>query len=100
MGGTVTSELSEEKDLGTVDGVYVSEVIADGAAQEAGIEVGDVIVAVDGAKIKSMARMQEMFTKHQPGDKVKITVLRKNSLICFMTLSKSTLLTVRLCSFI
>jgi Do/DeqQ family serine protease len=77
MGGTVTSELSEEKDLGTVDGVYVSEVIADGAAQEAGIEVGDVIVAVDGTKIKSMAQMQEMFTKHQPGDKVKITVLRK-----------------------
>jgi S1-C subfamily serine protease len=77
MGGTVTSELSEEKDLGTVDGVYVSEVIADGAAQEAGIEVGDVIVAVDGNKIKNMAQMQEMFTKHQPGDKVKITVLRK-----------------------
>lgn len=77
MGGTVTSELSEEKDLGTVDGVYVSEVIADGAAQEAGIEVGDVIVAVDGNKVKSMAQMQEMFTRHQPGDKVKITVLRK-----------------------
>ncbi len=77
MGGTVTSELAEEKDLGTVDGVYVSEVMADGGAQEAGIEVGDVIIAVDGTKIKNMAQMQEVFTKHQPGDKVKITVLRK-----------------------
>ena len=77
MGGTVTSELAEEKDLGAVDGVYVSEVMADGGAQEAGIEVGDVIIAVDGTKIKNMAQMQEVFTKHQPGDKVKITVLRK-----------------------
>ena len=77
MGGTVTSELVEQKDLGVVDGVYVSEVLAEGAAQEAGIEVGDVIVAVDGSKVKNMAQMQEMFTKHQPGDKVKLTVVRK-----------------------
>ena len=77
MGGTVTSELAEEKDLGTVDGVYVSEVMADGGAQEAGIEVGDVIIAIDGTKIKNMAQMQELFTKYQPGDKVNITVLRK-----------------------
>ena len=77
MGGTVTSELAEEKDLGTVDGVYVSEVMPDGAAQEAGIEVNDVIVAVDGSKVKNMAQMQEIFTKHQPGDKVKLTVIRK-----------------------
>ena len=46
------------------------------ANASAGIEVGDVIVAVDGAKIKNMAQMQEMFTKHQPGDKVKLTIMR------------------------
>ncbi len=77
MGGTVTSELVEQKDLGVVDGVYVSEILPEGAAEEAGIEVGDVIVAVDGSKIKNMAQMQEMFTKHQPGDKVELTVVRK-----------------------
>jgi Do/DeqQ family serine protease len=76
MGGTVTSELVEQKDLGVVDGVYVSEILPDGAAEDAGIEVGDVIVAVDGSKVKNMAQMQEMFTKHQPGDKVELTVVR------------------------
>ena len=76
MGGTVTSELVELKDLGVVDGVYVSEILPDGAAEDAGIEVGDVIVAVDGSKVKNMAQMQEMFTKHQPGDKVELTVVR------------------------
>lgn len=77
MGGTVTGELANEKDLGTVEGVYVSEVMPDGAAQEAGIEIGDVIIAVDGSHIKNMAQMQELFTKHQPGDKVKLTIIRK-----------------------
>ena len=77
MGGTVTSELAEQKELGVVEGVYVSEVLADGAAEESGIEAGDVIVAVDGSKVKNMAQMQEMFTKHQPGDKVELTVVRK-----------------------
>lgn len=76
MGGTVTSELADEKDLGTVDGVYVSEVLADGAAQAAGIEAGDVVTAIDGKHIKTMAEMQEMLAKHLPGDKLVVTVLR------------------------
>lgn len=76
MGGTVTSELADEKDLGTVDGVYVSELLTDGAAQAAGIEPGDVVVAIDGKHIKTMAEMQEMLAKHLPGDKLLLTVIR------------------------
>ncbi len=75
-GGTVTSELAEEKNLGTVDGVYVSEVLVDGAAQAAGFEVGDVIVGLDGKPVKTMAEMQEMLAKRLPGDKVKVKILR------------------------
>lgn len=76
MGGTVTSQLSEEKNLGTVEGVYVSEILPDGAAQAVGIEVGDVIVGIDGKKVKTMAEMQEELAKHLPGDKVNIKLLR------------------------
>lgn len=76
VGGTVTSELNEEKNLGTVEGVYVSEIVPDGAAQTAGIEVGDVVVGLDGKVVKTMAEMQEMLAKHLPGDKVKVKLLR------------------------
>jgi S1-C subfamily serine protease len=76
VGGTVTSELNEEKQLGTVDGVYVSEVVADGAAAAAGIKEGDVIVGLDGKSVKSMAQMQEMLTMHVPGDLVSVKILR------------------------
>lgn len=76
VGGTVTSELNEEKNLGTVDGVYVSEIVPDGAAQSAGIETGDVIVGLNGKKVKTMAEMQEELAKHLPGDKVDVKLLR------------------------
>ncbi len=76
MGGTVTSDLNEEKDLGTVEGVYVSELVEDGAAKAAGIEQGDVIVGIDGKSVKTMPEMQEELAKHLPGDKVQIKLMR------------------------
>ena len=63
-------------DLGTVEGVWVEEVVSDGAANEAGLKKGDVIIAVDGKKVAKMAEMQELLSKHRPGDKVQITFLR------------------------
>lgn len=75
-GGTVTAELDKEKDLGTVDGVYVSEVLPDGAAQTAGVEAGDVIIGLNDRRVKSMAEMQEMLAAYLPGDVVTLKVLR------------------------
>ncbi len=76
IGGTVTAELNEEKDLGSVDGIYVSELVPDGAAAAAGIEAGDVIIGLDDKRVKTMPEMQEELAKHLPGDKVKVKVLR------------------------
>ena len=75
-GGTVTAELDKEKDLGTVDGVYVSEVLPDGAAQAAGVEAGDVIIGLNDRRVKSMAEMQEMLAAYLPGDVVTLKLLR------------------------
>ena len=41
-----------EVDLGTVNGIYVAEVSADGAAAAAGLKAGDVITAIDGKAIE------------------------------------------------
>lgn len=76
IGGTVTSELNEEKDLGSVDGVYVSELVPDGAAVAAGLKERDVVIGLDGKRVKTMAEMQELLAKHLPGDKVKVKVIR------------------------
>lgn len=68
-------ENGKEIDLGTMEGIYVSEVSEDGAGHEAGIEVGDVITSVDGKKIKKMAELQEYLANKRPGDKITITFL-------------------------
>ena len=69
-------EESRNKDFGTVDGVYVSEIVEGGAASGADIKKGDVITAIDGKKVKNMAELQENMAKHRPGDKVSVTLLR------------------------
>lgn len=48
-------------------------------AKTAGIEKGDVIVAVNGVKVKSANALQEQISKYRPGDKVQVTVDRNGS---------------------
>ena len=82
MGGDVTNYIDSEKekgnevDLGTVSGVYVSEVTPNSSASEANLMKGDVITAIDGKEVTKMAEMQEELAKHRPGDKVNITYVR------------------------
>jgi S1-C subfamily serine protease len=59
-----------------VKGVYVGGVNDNGAAKEAGIKTGDVIIKVDGHDVNSSSELQEAIGRHRPGDKVGITLLR------------------------
>ena len=64
------------KDFGTNEGVYVADVMENGAAKEAGIKEGDVIVSVNDKKISKMSELQEVITRFSPGDKVSVGILR------------------------
>lgn len=66
----------KEVDLGTMEGIYVDEVTAESAAEEAGLAKGDVIIAVDGKNVSKMSELQETLVKKRPGDKISITYLR------------------------
>ena len=67
----------KEVDLGTNDGIYVVKVAEGTAAEDAGIEDGDVITSVDGQKVTKKAELQEILATKRPGDKVKVVVLHK-----------------------
>lgn len=69
-------EKGKEVDLGTVNGIYVVEVSADGAAYEAGLKASDVITQVDGKKIEKFGELQEIMVSHRPGDKITVTYIR------------------------
>lgn len=66
----------KEVDLGTVTGAYIEEVVADGAAEEAGLEKGDVIIKIDDKEITKSGELQELLAMKQPGDKIQVTYLR------------------------
>lgn len=72
----VNNDLAEEKGLSSTMGIYVDSLTANSAAEEAGIKVGDIIVAVDNHKVNSSPELLERIGRHRPGDGVAITVLR------------------------
>lgn len=57
-------------------GVLVNRVSDNGGAQAAGIEKGDIIIEVDGEKITSFNKLTLAVGSKNPGDKVKVKVLR------------------------
>lgn len=72
----VEKEKGNEVDLGTMEGIYVAEIIEDGAAEEAGLQKGDVITAIDGNKITKFGELQGIIAQKRPGDKVTVKFLR------------------------
>ena len=69
-------EKGNEVDLGTSQGIYVKDVEPKTAAEELGLQEGDVITAIDGKPVTKMAELQEALSQRRPGDKVKVTYLR------------------------
>ncbi|MDX8340054.1 Do family serine endopeptidase [Draconibacterium sp. IB214405] len=76
--GDVNAEIAEELNLDKVEGVYIGGVVANGAAGEAGLKEEDVIISVDGEKVKTAAELQEKVSQYRPGDDVDIVVIRDN----------------------
>lgn len=73
----ISSELAKEHKLNTTSGVYIADIVDNGAAAESGIKKGDVIIAVNGKKTRTTSELQERIGRNRPGDEVEVTVLRK-----------------------
>ncbi len=63
------------------EGVYVEYVDPESDAHKKGLKHGDIIVAVDGVKITSMAELDAEKNKKSPGDTLKLTVYRNTKKI-------------------
>ena len=74
---SVDGNLAKDKDLSLTKGAYVDSLMANSAAAKAGVQAGDIIVAVDGEAVNSSPELQERIARHRPGDQVALTVDRK-----------------------
>jgi len=72
----LTPELSKAFGLDLHQGVVISQVIEDTAAEEAGLKAGDVVTSIDGAPVKSASAMRNMVGLLRVGDEMRITVIR------------------------
>ena len=72
----VTGNFAEEEGLNVTQGVYIDSVSTGSAADEAGIEKGDVVVKVDGREVTHASQLQEMVATHRPGEEVALVINR------------------------
>lgn len=73
----LTQELASLAGMkGNFSGVYVAEVGRGSAADKAGVYEGDILVAINGKKVKSPSDVQAAVNAYKPEDVVKLLVFR------------------------
>ena len=72
----MTQELADNNEMSTVRGVYVAAMGAKSGAKDAGIKVGDIILAINDKEVNSPSELQECVAGYRPGNTVTVTILR------------------------
>jgi serine protease DegS len=62
----------------TTQSLLVTETAAGGPAERAGIQVGDLIVALDGADVSDAREAMQMIARLRPGDRVLVGLQRQD----------------------
>ncbi|HKJ05926.1 MAG TPA: trypsin-like peptidase domain-containing protein [Flavobacteriaceae bacterium] len=78
IGGELNSKIADELGVENTEGYYISEVIENSGAQKAGLKYKDIIVQIDGIKIKSFADLKGFLSAKRPGDIVEVTYIRND----------------------
>ncbi len=76
----LNNDLADELGLNITQGVLVSNIVKGGAAEYAGILTDDVIIKVNGIKVNSAPKLQELVGTKRQGEKVTITVNRSGKI--------------------
>jgi serine protease Do len=75
-GKTVTQEASN---FNVPEGVYVAEVAEGGAADKAGIKMGDIITAINDIQVTTIESLKEKANSYKKGTKITITLQRSDN---------------------
>jgi Do/DeqQ family serine protease len=78
MFGDITGKFADDNNLRETEGVYVDKVLPNTAAEQAGIKAKDIVVAVENITINSASQLKETIATKNPGDKIKISLVRDN----------------------
>jgi S1-C subfamily serine protease len=75
----ITLSVADDLNLPQTSGVYVTEIVQGGPADDAGVQDGDLITKVDGVAVANFSDMiGYLFVNKSPGDQVVLTILRND----------------------
>jgi len=72
----LTPDLAESFGLSGRPGIVVAGIFRDGPAQKAGLQLGDVILSIDGAPASDGRRSMNQVARIKPSEKISIQVMR------------------------
>jgi S1-C subfamily serine protease len=75
----LNGENFEKYGVNSTQGVIITRILENGAADEAGLKNRDVIIKADEVPITKFSDLQGFLGTKRPGDQVRLTVLRNNS---------------------
>jgi serine protease Do len=73
---TIDDTRAKKLNIPEIAGVFVSLVTKGGAAYDAGLQSGDVIVSLNNKKILSLPQFMELIGTYKPGDNVDVVYIR------------------------
>lgn len=77
ISGTDVSEEAIER-YGMPEGVYISSVIENSAAEKYGLRMGDIITHIDGERVYKMTEIQGAMEYYSSGSKIIISIMRNS----------------------
>lgn len=78
---SVNDEIAADFKLDEVKGVFVSRVNEGSSADDAGIQMNDIIVGVNGNETKTVPELQEQVARFRPGDAISLDIIRNGKLL-------------------
>ncbi len=73
----ITDKVAKQLDLKEIEGVYVANVVAQGAADKAGIQQGDIILQIEGQAVNTTGELIGKIAQYHPGEIVSVLVKTK-----------------------
>ena len=75
----ITGEQARQLRLPDSQGAMITEVRHQGAAELAGLQVGDILLAINEASINNPAELQEQLSLYRPGQSVTVSYIRNRT---------------------
>lgn len=75
---TLTPEIARREGLAVGEGAWIQRVVPHSPADDAGLQMGDIIIAVDGDKVDYERTLSDRLYAYEAEDRVILTVIRGN----------------------